>query len=210
MRVFIAVQMASTLVFIVWLLYVWIRDSKFGSQPGCNHLVKYVLLFANVRATETWLRVLFVIYLVLNSCSMLVNFGAIFMEYLHKRVQEKLQGVVGSGIDAKRAGQGGVREGTTSEIMVRVRVYLSVVYVPRIRSPFRELFFNFQTFLIRPAVYGIATLELIVRSVARCHGIRAHGDFLPGPAQSPHHPAWRRRVGLWADNRSGIDFWESH
>jgi hypothetical protein len=127
MRVFIAVQMASTLMFIVWLLYVWIRDSKFGSQPGCNHLVKYVLLFANVRATETWLRVLFVIYLVLNSCSMLVNFGAIFMEYLHKRVQEKLQGVVGSGIDAKRAGQGGVREGTTSEIMVRVRVYLSVV-----------------------------------------------------------------------------------
>jgi len=127
MRVFIAVQMASTLVFIVWLLYVWIKDSKFGSQPGCNHLVEYVLLFANVRATETWLRVLFVIYLVFNSCFMLVNFGAIFMKYFHKRVQEKLQGVVGSGIDAKRAVQESAREGTTSETMVRVRVYLSVV-----------------------------------------------------------------------------------
>ena len=58
-------------------------------------------------AAETWLRVLFVIYLVANFCMMLVNFGAIFMEYFHKRVQEKLQG--------------GVREGTTS---VRVRVHL--------------------------------------------------------------------------------------
>jgi hypothetical protein len=122
MRVFIGVQMASTLVFVIWLLYVWIKDSKFGSQPGCNHLVEYVLMFANVRATETWLRVLFVVYLVSNSCMMLVNFGAIFMKYFHKRVQEKLQDVVGSGIEAKSA-----REGTTSETMVRVRVYLSVV-----------------------------------------------------------------------------------
>jgi hypothetical protein len=140
MRVFIAVQMASTLIFIVWLLYVWIKDSKFGSQPGCNHLVKYVLMFANVRATETWLRVLFVIYLVLNSCFMLVNFAAIFMGYFHKRVREKLQGVVvGPGIDAKRAAQESPREGTTSgKTMVRVRVYLSVMYVPRNKSLFRE------------------------------------------------------------------------
>ena len=129
MRVFIAIQMASTLVFVVWLLYLRIKDSKFGPQPGYNHLVKYVLLFANVRATETWLRVLFITYLVLNSCWMLVNFGAIFMEYFHKGVQEKLQVIVGSGIDAKRAAQETAREGTTSEILVRLHVYLRLSVV---------------------------------------------------------------------------------
>ena len=143
MKVFIAVQMTSTLVFIVWLLYVWVKDSKFGSQPGCNDLVKYVLLFRNVRATETWLRVLLIVYLVLDSCSMLLNFGAIFMGYLHKRLHEKLRGVVGSGIDSKPEVQERAREGTTrsSELIGRVRVYLSVLSVPRIKSPFREHFF---------------------------------------------------------------------
>jgi hypothetical protein len=33
------------------------------------------------------------------------------------------------------------------------------------------------TLLIRPAVYGIATLELIVRSVTRCYGNCVHGDL---------------------------------
>src|SRR5579863_1163422 len=94
MKIFITVQTFSTLVFIAWLLYVWIKDSKFGSQPECNHLVKYVLFFVNVRATETWLRFLFITYLALNSCMMLLTFGAIFMEYLHKGIQRKLQDVV--------------------------------------------------------------------------------------------------------------------
>jgi len=45
MKIFIAVQTFSTVVFTIWLLYVWIKDSSFGSQPECNHLVKYVLFF---------------------------------------------------------------------------------------------------------------------------------------------------------------------
>jgi hypothetical protein len=59
----------------VWLLYVWIEGSNFGSQQACNHLVKYVLLFIDIRATVTWLRVLFIMYLVITACALLFNFG---------------------------------------------------------------------------------------------------------------------------------------
>jgi hypothetical protein len=123
MRIFIAVQTLSTLLFIAWLLYVWIKDSKFGSQPECNHLVKYVLFFVNVRATETWLRILFIAYLGLNSSMMLLTFGAIFMEYLHKGIQRRLQDVVARP-GPEPTDQGSAREGTTPK---RVRVYLSVM-----------------------------------------------------------------------------------
>lgn len=47
-----------------WLLYVWIKVSRFGAQPECNHLVKFVFLFVNVRATVNWLRIFMI---VLNS-----------------------------------------------------------------------------------------------------------------------------------------------
>jgi hypothetical protein len=116
MRIFIAVQTFSTVAFTVWLLYVWANDSKFGSQPECNHLVKYVFFFANVRATETWLRVLFITYLGINSCVMLLTFGAIFMEYFHKGIQKKLQGVV------LRPGAEPPEQGGTREEAIRRRV----------------------------------------------------------------------------------------
>jgi len=99
MKIFIAVQTFSTVVFTVWLLYVWIKDSSFGSQPECNHLVKYVLFFANVRATVTWLRVLFIIYLVTTACTLLFRFGVILSVYLeglreniHNKVREAVSG----------------------------------------------------------------------------------------------------------------------
>jgi hypothetical protein len=71
--------------FTIWLLYVWIKDIDFGSQPSCNHLVKYVLFFANVKATATWLRVLFIVYLVINACALLFSFGVIVFAYVKKR-----------------------------------------------------------------------------------------------------------------------------
>jgi len=141
MRVFIAIQMASTLIFIMWLLYVWIKDSKFGSQPECNNFVKYVLMFANVRATETWLRVLFITYLVLSSCWMLFEFGAIFLDYFQKGIRKKSPDVVTR--PSADPVEGKAQEGTTSRNTVRVRVRVSLSVVP--------------------AVYGIATLELIVQ-----------------------------------------------
>ena len=89
MKIFIGVQTFTTMVFTVWVLYVWIKDIDFGSQPSCNHLVKYVIFFADVRATATGLRVLFIIYLVASACMLLFRFGAILsqpMEQLRKKI----------------------------------------------------------------------------------------------------------------------------
>jgi hypothetical protein len=82
MKVFIGFQTLTTVVFTVWLLYVWIKGSNFGSQSTCNHLVKYVLFFANVRATVTWLRVLFIMNLVMTACTLLFRFSAILSEHM--------------------------------------------------------------------------------------------------------------------------------
>ncbi|KAI0296551.1 hypothetical protein B0F90DRAFT_1023006 [Multifurca ochricompacta] len=70
-------QIFSTVVFTIWLLYVWIEDSHFGSQPDCNHLVKYVILFFNVPANSIWLRIFFIISLVFAAFSLLFKFSAI-------------------------------------------------------------------------------------------------------------------------------------
>jgi len=135
MKIFIAVQTFSTVVFTIWLLYVWIKDSSFGSQPECNHLVKYVLFFADVRATVTWLRVLFIIYLVASACTLLFRFGVILSVYL-KGVRKNIREAVG--VAEQRTGPA-QKDG--QEANVRAYANLSVV----------------------PAVYGIATLELIVQ-----------------------------------------------
>jgi hypothetical protein len=93
LKVFIGVQTFTTVVFTVWLLYVWIKGSNFGSQQACNHLVKYVLLFIDIRATVTWLRVLFIMYLVITACALLFNFGVIVsahMKRLRANIYEKL------------------------------------------------------------------------------------------------------------------------
>jgi hypothetical protein len=84
MKIFIGVQILTTVVFTVWLLYVWIKDIDFGSQPSCNHLVKYVIFFADVRATATWLRVVFIMYLVVSACMLLFRFGAILSDHVEK------------------------------------------------------------------------------------------------------------------------------
>jgi hypothetical protein len=107
MKIYVAAQTFSTVVFTIWSLYVCIKGGNFGSQPECNHLVKYAFFFANVSATATWLRVLFLINLVLNSCVLLWTFGAIFMEYLHKGIHTKLRGVVIASTtnDAEQPGQ---------------------------------------------------------------------------------------------------------
>ena len=65
-----------------------------------------------------------------------------------------------------------------------------------------------QNFLVSSAVYGVATLELIVRSV---HIVEESMlTEISGPPQSSEHPAWRKRMGLWTNHFSGLDFWESH
>jgi hypothetical protein len=99
MTIFITIQTFSTVIFTVWLLYVWVKDSDFGSQPECNHLVKYVLFFVEVKATVTWLRVFFIIYLVLTSSVLLFTFAVNFYYYLSPGTHNlnKLRSVVSLG-----------------------------------------------------------------------------------------------------------------
>jgi len=209
MKIFITIQTFSTVVFTVWLLYVWIKDSNFGSQPQCNHLVKYVLLFADVKVTMTWLRVLFIIYLVINACTLLFRFGVIlsvYMENLRNDLHDKVRNVVtGPGAErVEQPEQENVRQEANPERRVRTYVNLSVVYVPRTKSP--ASFSNF--LLIRSAVYGVATLELIVRTILVVK--ESMLTETPGQAQSSEHSAWRRRVGFWANHRHSLDFRECH
>jgi hypothetical protein len=93
MRTFIAVQMSSTVSFLYWLLYVWIKGSKFGSQPECNQLVKFVLLIFNVMATETWLRVI-ILYALAYLGWIALILSVILMVYFCKYMPGKLQVVV--------------------------------------------------------------------------------------------------------------------
>jgi hypothetical protein len=132
MKIFISVQTFSTVVFTVWLLYVWIKDNDFGSTPQCNHLVKYVLLFASVRVTVSWLRALFIIYLVINAWTLLFRFGVIVsvvIENLRRDIKDKVRDVVAlpSREREERGERESVREETTTERRVRRYVRLSLL-----------------------------------------------------------------------------------
>ncbi len=85
MEVYIGVQTCTTVVFTVWLLYVWIKGSNFGSQKACNHLVKYVVFVIDIRATVTWLRILFIINLIVTASVLLVSFGVNVHAYVKRR-----------------------------------------------------------------------------------------------------------------------------
>lgn len=62
LKITLLVQLCQVSIILPpWLLYVWIKDSRFGAQPECNHLVKYVFFYVTVRATVNWLRILFLV-----------------------------------------------------------------------------------------------------------------------------------------------------
>ena len=86
--ILISIQMFSTAVFTIWFLYVWAQNSRFGSLPDCNHLVKYVLFFASVPATTTWLRAFFIVGIVFASCSLLFKFGTVIL-FLKTKLSEE-------------------------------------------------------------------------------------------------------------------------
>ncbi|KAI9440676.1 hypothetical protein H4582DRAFT_1487001 [Lactarius indigo] len=87
MNVTIAFQVLQVLILIPWALYVWIKDSQFGSQPECNHFVKYVLFFVTVRATVGWLRIL--AFVGLAACAV----GLIFVLVLAFQLQKYLKDI---------------------------------------------------------------------------------------------------------------------
>ena len=78
LKITLAVQLCQfLLIFPVWSLYVWIKDSRFGPQPECNHLVKYVIVFVSVRATINWLRILTITMLSLSIFTCLLGSPAV-------------------------------------------------------------------------------------------------------------------------------------
>ncbi|KAF8317154.1 hypothetical protein DL93DRAFT_2055894 [Clavulina sp. PMI_390] len=68
-------------IFTAWWLYVWITIPSFGvanfasGNPMCNHTVKLVVLFANVRLTAPWLRWMFVANGVVSAIGLIVLAG---------------------------------------------------------------------------------------------------------------------------------------
>ena len=63
LRMTILAQLCQdSIIWPPWLFYVWIKVSRFGAQPECNHLVKYVFGFVTIRATVNWLRIFFLIF----------------------------------------------------------------------------------------------------------------------------------------------------
>jgi glucan phosphoethanolaminetransferase (alkaline phosphatase superfamily) len=71
----VLLQYTSVVSFTAWGLYLWVHVKDFGSQPECNHQIKYVLFFVTVRATAPWLRGLWIAALVFSAVVLMVFFG---------------------------------------------------------------------------------------------------------------------------------------
>ena len=71
----VLVQFVSVIAFTAWGLYVWIDAKKFGNNSQCNHQTKYVIFFFTVSATATWLRVIWIVGLVLSAVVLMLSFG---------------------------------------------------------------------------------------------------------------------------------------
>jgi hypothetical protein len=86
----VLVQLISVLAFTGWGLYVWIHVNDFGSHSECNNQFKYVIFFFTVKATERWLRGLWIAALVLSAVGLMISFGANAMVlFAMKRVEEE-------------------------------------------------------------------------------------------------------------------------
>jgi hypothetical protein len=59
MFIYLLMHAFGVIVFFAWFLYAAIDVTKFGSQPSCNHLVKFVIFYFDAsRVTVIWFRVI--------------------------------------------------------------------------------------------------------------------------------------------------------
>ncbi|KAH9029243.1 hypothetical protein EDB85DRAFT_1535791 [Lactarius pseudohatsudake] len=87
MKLTIAIQILSLLIFYPWSFYMWINAPRFGAQPECNDLVKFVLVFYTFQATVLWARYLCMTILAMTTFALLCNLIVIFAVYrVHKVV----------------------------------------------------------------------------------------------------------------------------
>jgi len=58
---------AISLLYAGWSLYIWFTVKRFGINSECNDHVRYIFFFRSVRATVTWLVVLWKVLLGLSA-----------------------------------------------------------------------------------------------------------------------------------------------
>ena len=115
MKIFIAVQMTSSLAFLIWLLFVWTNPRTFGSQPECNDLVQFVLFFFNIMATDDQLANLVIGYVITYLGAMLFIFSVIFLAYFRNFIQKNFRIVTDIGTGLGQAIRGTLRGGLGSK-----------------------------------------------------------------------------------------------
>ncbi|KAI0257998.1 hypothetical protein BC834DRAFT_975731 [Gloeopeniophorella convolvens] len=79
----IAMQTISLAMVYSWAIYVWVLDARFGSQPECNDLVKYIVFGFTVRATVNWYRVLALVIFPLSLAN-LIRGRYLLLRALHR------------------------------------------------------------------------------------------------------------------------------
>ena len=131
-------------IFPSWALYVWIKDSQFGSQPQCNDLVKYVFFFRSVRGTVNWLRILAIVCFSIRMYGSLIIFSAMFS--------------TDNAIDSD------------DEMDIESRGQRNIISPILWVSSWFPWYFRLTIVMVthqsRFAVYGIVTTELIVRGIS--------------------------------------------
>ncbi|KAF8270228.1 hypothetical protein EI94DRAFT_818056 [Lactarius quietus] len=166
MKMTVAVQAFELLViFVPWLLYLWIKDSQFGSQPECNDLVKFVVLFVTVRVAAGWLRRFFLVWSGVIVLAVVI-LGVV--AYLFHRDTKRLE-EVHTGPETAGVGSGGCKEDVDQE-------QLEVVTTRRNSRTIRRNSRMFQksTDVVLWAVFFICATYVIVATELIVHRNRPH------------------------------------
>ena len=78
----VLVQFLSITAFTAWGLYLWFKVKDYGIHHECNDQIKYVVFFVSVKATEPWLRWLWIVVLILSAVGLMIMFGKKAFELL--------------------------------------------------------------------------------------------------------------------------------
>ncbi|KAH9027208.1 hypothetical protein EDB84DRAFT_315065 [Lactarius hengduanensis] len=190
MNIILVLQVLQVIILIPWVLYVWIKDSRFGSQPECNHFVKYVFFFVTVRATVGWLRIL--AFAILAACAVGLVVVLVMALKLQKHIEdvfrresqasaENPSGPLGFVSDALYGVSHGLRSASdglagvplvgsvvglystaAGASITTVKAFSKLFPDPKWEKRIKRVGRVFWVFSILAAIYGVVTMELIV------------------------------------------------
>jgi len=126
----IAIQILSLFIFYPWSFYMWVNASRFGPQPECNDIVKFVLVFYTFQATVLWARYLCMTILAMTTFALLCNLIVIFI--VHKVHHDK--GVQRSGAGEPQSGAGEQQPGAGSDTEKQAEKVDEVVHESKRKS----------------------------------------------------------------------------